>query len=143
MVRAEDWQARLMAFIDERRERPFRWGESDCCTFAADAVLAMTGIDPMGAHRGSYASWPEAAEVIETAGGFRELLASLLGGEVPVLMAMAGDVVMVEAGSVPGFRNPAAAIVVGELVAAQGQHGIVHIPIARALAAWRIPMTEG
>lgn len=54
MNRYPDWEARLAAYLETIRLRPFEWGRHDCCTFAAGAVEAMTGIDPMPEFRGHY-----------------------------------------------------------------------------------------
>lgn len=54
--RLPDWLARLSAYIDEVRRRPFEYGQHDCTLFAAGAVAAMTGEDPAAAYRGKYAS---------------------------------------------------------------------------------------
>ena len=42
------------ALIAERRLMPFARGTNDCCMFAADAVLAMTGRDLAADWRGTY-----------------------------------------------------------------------------------------
>ncbi len=55
-MRREDWPERMVAAIDAARSQPFVWGESDCCLFAADVVLAMTGEDYAKAFRGKYKS---------------------------------------------------------------------------------------
>ncbi len=44
--RRPDWPARLRTIIEAARERPFSWGQHDCCLFASDAIEAMTGVDP-------------------------------------------------------------------------------------------------
>jgi hypothetical protein len=52
MKRYEDWPQRLVAAIEAARGRPFSWGAMDCCLFAADVVLAMTGVDYAAGFRG-------------------------------------------------------------------------------------------
>ena len=52
--RLEDWPERLAEAIEAANERPFSWGRHDCCLFACDAVMAMTGVDPAKPFRGKY-----------------------------------------------------------------------------------------
>ncbi|BBC72926.1 conserved hypothetical protein [Altererythrobacter sp. B11] len=54
MHRLPDWELRLAAYLEPLRLQAFEWGRHDCCTFAAGAVEAMTGIDPMPEFRGHY-----------------------------------------------------------------------------------------
>ncbi|MBB4620123.1 DUF6950 family protein, partial [Sphingomonas abaci] len=56
MHRYPDWEARLAAYLEPLRARPFAWGRHDCSTFAAGAVEAMTGVDPMPEFRGRYST---------------------------------------------------------------------------------------
>lgn len=46
--RKRDWRARLQIFIASMAGKPFSWQDgNDCAKFAANAVEAMTGVDPM------------------------------------------------------------------------------------------------
>lgn len=56
MYRRPDWEARLAAYLESIRLRPFEWGRHDCCLFPAGAVEAMTGVDPMPEFRGRYST---------------------------------------------------------------------------------------
>lgn len=53
-MRLPDWEKRLADFVTSRYSEPFTWATNDCCTFAADAVLSMTGRDPAWFVRGLY-----------------------------------------------------------------------------------------
>lgn len=92
MIRKDDWPERLAEFIDVRRERAFSWGSQDCALFAADAVLAMTGVDLAKKLRG-YKTAAGATRRIKAAGGMRNF-ASALTEKHPGL-AQRGDVVLV------------------------------------------------
>lgn len=46
MNRFSDWQTRLDEEFKKAAGRDFEWGIHDCCTFACNAVLAITGDDP-------------------------------------------------------------------------------------------------
>jgi hypothetical protein len=61
--------ARLMDVALHIAEQPWKWGESDCCTFACDVFREVYGIDPMADIRGTYNSALSAARLIESRGG--------------------------------------------------------------------------
>lgn len=131
-MRCRDWQARLAAFVADRRTMPFSWGVNDCCIFAADAVCAMTGQDPAAALRG-YSTAIEAARLVDQHGGLRQIATDALGAEVLPVMATIGDVVLVanEGRELLAVCNLGTAI-------APGEWGIVALGMNAALAAWKV-----
>ncbi len=78
LVRLSDWPERLHAFVESRRLLPFAWGANDCCLFAADAVLALTGQDIAQARRSTYTTARGAMRVARSHGGVRALAAASL-----------------------------------------------------------------
>lgn len=135
--RAQDWPERLAALIEERREMPFAWGEHDCCTLAADAVLAMTGVDPMEALRSTYASEAGAEAILDEEGGLEALAARLAVtaglGECHPGFAQRGDAVLVEHGNALAMG-----VVLGDAVAVPGPDGLVFLPPSAVLRAWSV-----
>lgn len=99
-MRRSDWYARLSAYVEEVRRKPFVYGEHDCALFAAGAVDAMTGSDPAAGLRGKYKT---------IAGGFRQLkklgfanhadLAASMFDEVHPSHAQIGDIAAIDLGS--------------------------------------------
>lgn len=83
----------LHAFIESRRETPFKWGENDCCLFAADWVLELTGVDHAEKYRGKYDDEKGAARIIKRRGGMRAF-ARDLKERSSVKLAQRGDVVL-------------------------------------------------
>lgn len=59
-------------------ERPWKWGETDCCTFACDVFAEVYGIDPMAPLRGRYDNLMGAGRLIHEAGGLEPLSRKLL-----------------------------------------------------------------
>ena len=53
-MRHPDWQIRIITTIQAATERPFCWGENDCCLFVADVCLAACDKDPAAHYRGRY-----------------------------------------------------------------------------------------
>lgn len=98
MQRYTDWAQRLTSFIQNRRNTPFSWGKHDCCMFAADAVIAITGYDYAEVFRHRYTTELGAYRVLKREGfsGVEEVLTGLLGEASPRLAACRGDVVLIE-----------------------------------------------
>ncbi|MBU2979001.1 hypothetical protein [Alteromonas sp. C1M14] len=88
----------LTQFILENKNKPFIWGENDCCLFAANALLAQTGYDYAAQYRNRYTTRLGAARVLVNDGhsDLVDVLTSALGDPVPRLMARRGDVVLVD-----------------------------------------------
>lgn len=133
--RLADWPQRLAAFLQTRANTPFAWGKNDCCTFAADAIEAMTGQDPMKGRR-SYASQKGALRVIESAGDFQALITSILGEPMRnPRMAARGDAVLI-ADATP--QGAALGICLGATAAVAGDVGMAQIPLRAVVAAWSV-----
>ncbi|MDO8932069.1 MAG: hypothetical protein Q7U97_06730 [Rhodocyclaceae bacterium] len=132
MKRLEDWPERLMAFIEVRRGSAFLWGKNDCCTFTADAIVEMTGTDPMAELRGRYNSAKSAAVVMARVGGIEAWLDARLPTINPGL-AQRGDVVMFAA-----LDGPALGIVLGAQAAGVRPEGVTWVPATRWTKAWRV-----
>lgn len=134
--RLPDWVERLDALVRERLPQPFAWGTHDCCTWAADAVQAVTGDDPMAAWRGSYAS-QEAAEAVIGPGGLSAHVAHVMAlygaPECPPRLAQRGDVVMVEVGN-----ETLCGVVVGTSVLITGTERMCRVPMRRVVRAWAV-----
>lgn len=139
-MRLRDWPQRFSDFGIQRARMPFVWGTNDCCTFAAAAVEAITGANPMASFEpyGTEAGAKRRAlrrllRRIDKAGGLQQLVADLLGTPISPLMAGVGDVVTVqnEGAELVGVCN-------GVNVMAPGKDGMVVLSMADAQAAWSI-----
>lgn len=134
--RFPDWPERLAALWAERAEMPFAWGAQDCVSFAADAALALTGIDPLAEFRGRYED-EESAYKLVGEGGLQafvsQLMAQFGAQECPVEFAQRGDWAMVLVGN-----NLVTGVVVGETVMAPGARRLAQVPLSRAVIAWAI-----
>lgn len=102
MNRKENWPLLMQEYLKGVRYNPFAWGTFDCCMFAADCVLAMTGEDAAAPFRGRYTDGPGAVKALrEFSGGglllpTMEIVAANNGWEpIPNRMRVQrGDVVM-------------------------------------------------
>lgn len=132
-MKKNNWTLALHQQIAEFNDKPFAWGTHDCCTFAADCVLAMTGIDHLAAHRGSYKTAAGAARRLAKVGGIEAGMIALLGEPIAPALAQRGDVVC--------FTSPlgdTAGICMGTHIAAAGENGITHTPMVQAYKVWRV-----
>jgi hypothetical protein len=134
--RPVDWPERLAALVAARAAAPFAWGTNDCCSFAADVALAVTGADPFAAHRGRYSTEAGAEDVVGPAGLTRfveGLMRDFGAEEVPVAAAQRGDWALLVLGNMP-----LVGVVLGGRVAAPGPRGLAFVPFRRAERAWGI-----
>lgn len=111
---------------------PFAWGTADCCQFAGDVILALTGIDHRAAFPG-YGSLREAVEELSKNGGIVSMVSSVMGEPKPVAFANRGDIVYVEEGI-----GPTIYVCLGRLSCGVGEKGLVFLPTFKALAAWSV-----
>lgn len=131
MRRLSGWPDRLIAYIDARAEAPFAWGPNDCCTYAADGVMAITGEDPMPELRGAYADAASALRLIAEK-PLRDRLAEKFT-TVPTGMARRGDVAIVNQEG-----REIVMIVEGATLVGPGAEGAVRLPRKAMLAAFKV-----
>jgi hypothetical protein len=67
-MRISCWEDALSDYMDMKRHEPFEYGVNDCCMFAAGAVEAITGEDPIPEFRGKYDSLKTSLQVIKDIG---------------------------------------------------------------------------
>jgi len=131
-MRFLDWQLRLSALARERAGQKFEWGTNDCCLFAADAVLAMTGIDHAEAFRG-YDSAAGALRHIEAGGGLQAIATAALGSPVGPMLASVGDVVLMM-----NDGREVLAICNGTTAISPGEDGLTAHAMSHALGCWKV-----
>lgn len=67
-MKKQNWKKELIKYIEQCHRKEFSYGLIDCCTFTADAVKAMTGIDYMEEFRGKYTTKNEALSALKNIG---------------------------------------------------------------------------
>lgn len=132
MTKLPDWEASLSALVTQALPRPFAWGAHDCCTWAADAVLAQTGADPAEGLRGTYDDARTALALVQRLGGMAEI-GSRCGRPIPPLMAAHGDI-----GLVHHEGRELLAVCGGAHWLATGPAGLLALPLHLAINAWRV-----
>ena len=133
-MRLHDWPERLSAAIAAAAGTPFDYGQHDCCLFAADCVLAVTGVDLAADWRGRYgteASGLKLAKVRSVA-----QLAGRYFQEVEPVFAHRGDLAVAPLGRRGRLaRVPLLFVVDGPLLRT---YGAAAIPRVHATRAWRV-----
>lgn len=132
-VRLPDWEQRLGDFVAQRLSQPFAWGVNDCVLFAADAVQAVTGVDPLPDWRGQWDDMTSAMRAIVRAGGLEAAVQSRGLQQVPPLFAQRGDVVMHRRDGADAL-----AVCVGGSLAAPSEAGLLFFGLEHGVAAWRV-----
>ena len=129
--RLETWPDRLQEFVESRRRTPFAWGSNDCCTFAVDAVEAVTGarvwaitwVDERGALR-----------ALADAGGAAVAIATALGRPSQNWQdARRGDICLVDQ---DGRDVPL--LCIGLALAGPGVEGLAFRRLDEARLVWRV-----
>lgn len=128
-MRHEDWEKRLNQHLES--VGPFEWGANDCCLFAANAVLAITGDDYAKPYRG-YKTAKGALSRLKGI-GVAGVATKALGAPKAAVFAKRGDVVSFDSGD-----GIALGVCVGAKIAAVGQDGLVMLPMSEALQAWSV-----
>jgi len=124
----------LAALVDARLAQRFRWGVTDCATWWADAVLLLTGRDPLSDLRGRWRNRREAEALLDAEGGYPALIERRVGPRIPaVRYAARGDLAGIETP-----RGLVVGVVLGRYVAAQSADGLRFVPLERAVMAWRV-----
>lgn len=92
MIRKTTWEEELSDYITSKRDEPFEYGVNDCCMFAAGAVEAMTGENPMEEFVGSYKTLTGSVKALKTIGeGTLEATIDGKFDEVEIGRAQRGD----------------------------------------------------
>jgi hypothetical protein len=91
-MRILTWEDALSDYITTKRHEPFEYGLNDCCLFAAGAVEAITGEDPMPEFREKYDSLKTSIKAIKEIGaGTLEATMDGKFPEVEIGQAQRGD----------------------------------------------------
>lgn len=127
MRRLDGWEKRLFALVEERRHKPFAHATNDCVSFAADAVIALTGADPLAPWRG----YEEGADF-----DLLKMERALGRARQNVATARRGDIVLMpydDRGMPHGL-----AVCLGALCVAPGESGLLFAPTRAARVFWPI-----
>lgn len=139
MTRLPDWHSRFVAFIDEMRRTPFKWGTDDCGpAFVGRVVTALTG-DPNPAEKyiGAYGTRAGAIRAMKEAGftDLKQAVASFLGEPVHPSRGYIGDIACIPVASPLGY---ALGIVNGERIFCRHPDGVGTVSLLDAESVFKI-----
>jgi hypothetical protein len=138
MTRLPDWPERLDRLVEDARHTTFAWGRFDCCLFAADAAVAVTGVAPAALWRGTYADARTAARLLARMGGLEATAAGIARHHgwpgVPPAFLGRGDVAVVRLED----NRHALAVCLGSGFALPARRGLAMLDRTYALSGWRI-----
>jgi len=121
----------LTAYLADRQTMPFAWGSNDCVTFAAGAVQALTGRDPLD----GVAKWKterSALARLNRLGGLEAAVSGILA-TVPCACAHRGDI-----GLIQTDIGPALVIITGVTLIGPGPSGAQIFPRQHLQHAWSV-----
>lgn len=130
-TRLPNWDYRLFLFIGERRFAPYAWGTNDCVTFAADAIWAMTGEDPIADIRGQWNDQASALALLDSLGGLKAAVDVRFELRDNINYTMRGDVCAskLQGGWSLGICN-------GAFMSAPSSEGLLQVPMADVRFSW-------
>lgn len=132
-MRVANWQIALLEVFEAAQGRRFRWGQHDCCQFAARCVEAITGEDKRDMFQ-RYQTRAEAEAMLTHFGGMRALLTRGFGEPMQnKSLATMGDIVLIDMGM--GLQP---AVCMGLDSFAPGMRNLQHRKTLMALDAWTI-----
>lgn len=144
ITRAQHWATRSFhEFLISRAKTPFTWGSHDCALFAADGILAMTGVDIAADFRGQYHDESSALEAIKSIAGGTTIADAaaycaakhgLVEWQFP-LMAQRGDLAVLEESGrlIAGLVH-----LNGRHIVCAGESGLHRLPITDIKRAWHV-----
>ena len=153
ITRFPDWPFRLDSYLSSVLHTPFSYGLFDCCTFVADAILAMTGTDLAApfrpcahhAYRSRYTAFAVITSFLNRPVDTRDALSSVVTviadthalPEIRTSHAGRGDLVLVRKPVGLSFGVGIVALSgVDVLIALDVGYG--RVPLADVVRAWRI-----
>jgi hypothetical protein len=141
LTKKAQWTIAFHDFLWTRANTPFRWGSQDCCLFAADALLAITGTDIADDFRGKYTDERSAFSLIRTITGgsgtadavvYAAAKHGLVERAHP-LLAQRGDLVLIANG---GTLIAGVVHLCGSDVVSVSETGPVRLPVTAITRRW-------
>lgn len=132
MERYQDWAPRLNKYLTDVQSDRFQMGVHDCCTFAAGAIEAMTGVDHMSEFREQYDSWESSDEAL-IAIGQGDLYATLtkkFGQMKPAARGLKGDI---------AWSEGSLGLVLGVYAIFLGANGLAYVKLTKLDGVFKVP----
>lgn len=128
----------LAGYVAGWHRRPFEWRASNCAHFAAGWLIELTGRNPLRNLPETPSRMAARRLVLQMGGSLADACTRVLGrSPIAAAQAQLGDIVLLPVASHPA--SGALAVCGGRMSAALTQEaGVVWLPTASAVAAWRV-----
>jgi hypothetical protein len=144
LTRKQHWDTRhFNQFLLDNKDKPFAYGDNDCCLHAANVLEAITGTDIASDFRGKYTTQLGALRTIAKVTGGTTIADAAaycankhgLTEHTHPLMAKRGDLVVIDNA---GTLIAGVVHLNGFHVVSVSETGIVRLPITSIVRAWSI-----
>lgn len=133
--KSADWNSNLYQFINDVRDKPFKWGKWDCCIFGIEAIKIMTGDLPMKSH---WKNKKEAYDFIDTEGSLNKIMTKYLKlWDLYIIDKMyitAGDIALVKDDN----GEELVGVCTGNMIACVYEEGLTFKGNLSAKKVWRV-----
>lgn len=134
-MKLQGFPERLTAFIQLRRSMPYAWGTNDCVVFAADAVHAVAGFDPIEGIRGLWNDEATANQILAEQGGLIAATDRLFLRQSSTSFYQRGDICLL---LMEPNLTPTLGVCAGPYAAAPGPEGMVLVPMSEVRIIWDV-----
>ena len=126
-TRLPDWRLALSNLVRTQRDAPFAWGTHDCALWAADGMLAVSGVDIGADFRGTYSTAMGALKALKRKGFDtpEAVFPVRVGPALHVSSAMAGDIVAADLGCPDGWATMGVCAGAQTFFIGEGDEGLV------------------
>lgn len=137
-ARFENWPERMADFIAAHRTRPFDWDGWNCCLWSFALVDAITGSGLYERYRPFGTSKEAGMAYIKEIGGIEAEVTRIFGPPLSTpRKAQRGDLILFTIlNDIPALGI--LALNGRDILALHETLGLIEIPLARAVAAWRV-----
>lgn len=133
--RVDNWPSKLAELIESNRNRKFRWGQFDCCIWAAMCVDTIRDDILVDRIKSQYSNKAEAIEFLNRFGSTESAIIEYLGEPQNINMTSRGDVVVIDYDR-DGYN--AAGIFDGQSVIVAGPKGLMRVSRDHIIKSWRV-----
>jgi len=128
--RISNWESALAAYLISKKNEPFEYGLNDCCLFAAGAVEAITGENPIPEFIGAYDSLKTSIKALKTIGaGTLENTMDAKFTEIQIGYAQTGDL---------AFHDGSIGVIIDGDALFVSDDGLVRISRDKWAKAWSV-----
>jgi hypothetical protein len=146
LQRIDGWERLLGLFIADHVESELVWGKNDCCLFACNSILTITGTDTATDFRNKYSTKDKAYKLLKEFAGnglletVEKLTKEFSMQEWPSPMfAQRGDLVYSEVETcLGGIRGTLGIVGMNGSIAIPGKDRLEFLPISKGARAWRV-----